>query len=68
LNLTTQNTHNMTTTTNFYVCSKYGCIWMGLESEMRQDYSYGPDLWIIPSQEEAEAKLIELQDESLAAV
>ena len=50
---------------NYYVCSKYGCIWMGKEEEMRQDYSYGPDLWVFASEEEAEEKLKELQDENL---
>lgn len=49
----------------YYVCSKYGCVWMGLISEMYKDYSYGPDFWLFASIEEAEAKVIELQDENV---
>jgi len=49
----------------YYVCSKYGCVWMGKVEEMREDYSYGPDCWLFSSIEEAEAKIMQLQDENL---
>lgn len=48
----------------FYVCTKFGCTWAGLISDMLEDYHYPQNAtWFFASEEEANNKIEELEEE-----
>lgn len=53
---------------NYYVCSKYGHIWMGQSSEVIGDEQFFNNVWHFETIEQAEAHMMSLMDEDINAI